>query len=129
MCTVISSSSVGDETPRRGRPRAGAGTGAAGLGDAGAAFVHPHRDRVRLGTGLDDLEVDVGHRRPEAEQIDDGDVVDADHGVRVADAEVADRAQRIACRRGASRRLVDRRHGPHVDAASITSGSLGRRTA
>ena len=85
-----------------------AGAGAAGLGDAGAPFVHPHRDGVRLGPGLDDLEVDVGHLGAEREQVDADDVLDADDGVRVADAEVGHGPVRIAAERRPTRRRVDR---------------------
>ena len=95
MCTRISSSLGGNEAPRRRGPCAGAGTRAAGLGDAGAALVDAHRDGVWLRAGLDDLEVDVGTIAPEREEVDDGDVLDADDGVRVADAEMADRAERV----------------------------------
>ena len=60
-----------------------------------------------LGTGLDDLEVDVGHEGAEGCQVDGVDVVDGHDGVRVAEAEVGDRAHRVDARRRPARRRVD----------------------
>ena len=82
----------------------------------------------RLGPGLDDLEVDVGHRGAEGEQVDGRDVVDGDDGVRVADAEVGDRAGRgsvpTRCPAVGLGEIGDR---AHVDAAPRSSA--GRRSA
>ncbi len=113
MCTT-SFPSAGVASPQRGSGmRRRAGTGAARLGDAGAALVHPHPDLVLASTGFDDLEVDLGDLAAEHRQIDHVDLVDTDHAVRVAEAEVGHRPIGVAPEVRPSRRFVDRVDGAH----------------
>ncbi len=112
-----------DEAPGTGGEGGCAGAGAAGLGDPGAAFVHAHRDLVRLGSRFDDLEVDVRHLAAEVGEVDDGDLVDADDAVRVAEAEVRDRTVGVApeCRPTSGSSIVDT--SPMSTRAVIVAGS------
>ena len=90
MCTTSSSTPASTRPHRPPAHAAAAAPGAAGLGDAGAALVDAHRDGVGLRARLDDLQVDAGTLAAERQQVDGGDVVDADDRVRVAEAEVGD---------------------------------------
>ena len=103
------------QSPRRRGPGAGTGTRAAGLGDAGTALVDAHRHGVRLRAWLDDLDVDLRDDRSDGDEVDHGDVLDADDGVRIADAEVADRAVRVGADAVPIGRLVDLGDLTHVD--------------
>ena len=52
-----------------------------------------------IGAGLDDLEVDVGHLPSELGEIDDRDLVDTDHRVRIAEVKVRHRPVGMAAER------------------------------
>ncbi len=80
-----------------------------------------------LGTGLDDLEVDVGHLAPEFEQIDDADLVDTDDAVRIAQAEVHDGAIGMATQRRPAGGFRKGRHSAHVDPSGDRGRVGGRR--
>ncbi len=78
--------------------------------------MHPHADHVALGAGLDDLEVGTGHLLAEPLQVDDVDLVDTHHGVRVAGVEVQHRSVGVAPDRGPSLGFAAGPDLAHVDA-------------
>ena len=80
---------------------------------------------MRLGAGLDQLEIDVGHLLAEAEQIDDRNVVDRDHCMGIADAEMADRPQRIRADSVPIEGFFDGRDRAHVDRCLDDVGIVG----
>ena len=96
MCTDEFPVARSRHAPPGGGEGGCAGSGAAGFGDACTAFVDPHPDLVLMLARLDDLEVDVRNLPAECQQVDDRHVVDADHAVRVAEAEVDHRTVGVA---------------------------------